>query len=56
MYLKAATLDDLLEQAFRLLLKSKMGVVASKGSTVAKLFKSRELFGSRQWPGIPRPG
>jgi thymidylate synthase len=34
MHLKAATLDDLLEQAFRLLLKSKMGVVASKGSTV----------------------
>lgn len=34
MHLKAATLDDLLEQAFRLLLKSRMSVVASKGSTV----------------------
>lgn len=34
MYLKAATLDDLLDEAFRLLQKSKMGVVASKGATV----------------------
>ncbi|WP_292228363.1 thymidylate synthase [Brevundimonas sp.] len=34
MYLKASTLDDLLDEAFRLLQKSKMGVVATKGSTV----------------------
>lgn len=33
-YLKAATLDDLLDEAFRLLLKSKMRVVATKGATV----------------------
>ncbi len=34
MHLKASTLDDLLDEAFRLLQKSKMGVVATKGSTV----------------------
>uniref|UniRef100_B0T6R4 thymidylate synthase n=1 Tax=Caulobacter sp. (strain K31) TaxID=366602 RepID=B0T6R4_CAUSK len=34
MYLKANTLDDLLDDAFKLLLKSKMRVSATKGTTV----------------------